>query len=117
MKILRIANIIGHADDRQAASRHSYEIPVDAVSPGFEIGYVALARPQTMLNDLDRMVTELAYVEAGLRAQAEGFDAIMIGPEIGRASCRERVCSTCRSRWSPYHYKTTNNQHKNNKTE
>src|SRR3546814_16986306 len=23
--------------------------------------------------------------------------------EIGRASCRERVCSTCRSRWSPYH--------------
>src|SRR3546814_8864351 len=22
--------------------------------------------------------------------------------EIGRASCRERVC-TCRSRWSPYH--------------
>ncbi|HEY9579703.1 MAG TPA: aspartate/glutamate racemase family protein [Rhizorhapis sp.] len=80
MKILRIANIIGHADDRQAASRHSYEIPADAVSPGFEIGYVALARPQTMLNDLDRMVTELAYVEAGLRAQAEGFDAIMIGP-------------------------------------
>src|SRR3546814_9752890 len=23
--------------------------------------------------------------------------------EIGRASCRERVVSTCRSRWSPYH--------------
>src|SRR3546814_20528179 len=23
--------------------------------------------------------------------------------EIGRASCRERVCSTCRSRWAPYH--------------
>src|SRR3546814_8174768 len=23
--------------------------------------------------------------------------------EIGRASCRERVCQTCRSRWSPYH--------------
>src|SRR3546814_9472786 len=22
---------------------------------------------------------------------------------IGRASCRERVVSTCRSRWSPYH--------------
>src|SRR3546814_19316295 len=22
--------------------------------------------------------------------------------EIGRASCRERVCQTCRSRWSPY---------------
>src|SRR3546814_15574967 len=23
--------------------------------------------------------------------------------EIGRASCRDRVCRTCRSRWSPYH--------------
>src|SRR3546814_13420802 len=27
---------------------------------------------------------------------------VMIG-KIGRASCRERVFSTCRSRWSPYH--------------
>src|SRR3546814_16442037 len=25
--------------------------------------------------------------------------------KIGRASCRERVCHTCRSRWSPYHLK------------
>src|SRR3546814_10338020 len=25
------------------------------------------------------------------------------GEEIGRASCRERCVSTCRSRWSPYH--------------
>ena len=25
------------------------------------------------------------------------------GLEIGRASCRERVSVTCRSRWSPYH--------------
>src|SRR3546814_19083067 len=23
--------------------------------------------------------------------------------EIGRASCREKCVSTCRSRWSPYH--------------
>src|SRR3546814_10655368 len=23
--------------------------------------------------------------------------------QIGRASCRERVCQTCRLRWSPYH--------------
>src|SRR3546814_10268440 len=25
------------------------------------------------------------------------------GLKIGRASCRERCVSTCRSRWSPYH--------------
>src|SRR3546814_12504048 len=33
-----------------------------------------------------------------------GFDL----DKIGRASCRGRVCSTCRSRWSPYHEKTNN---------
>src|SRR3546814_21191023 len=27
--------------------------------------------------------------------------------QIGRASCREECVSTCRSRWSPYHYKKT----------
>src|SRR3546814_17870204 len=32
--------------------------------------------------------------------------------QIGRESCRERVCSTCRSRWSAYHSKK---QHKENK--
>src|SRR3546814_4322176 len=26
----------------------------------------------------------------------------VISSQIGRASCRERVCQSCRSRWSPY---------------
>src|SRR3546814_15396416 len=26
---------------------------------------------------------------------------ILVPPEIGRASCRERVCSPCRARWWP----------------
>src|SRR3546814_21006806 len=29
------------------------------------------------------------------------FDRRIILDEIGRASCRARVCHTCRSRWSP----------------
>src|SRR3546814_6771765 len=36
-----------------------------------------------------------------LRRWLAHFDAEQI--KIGRASCRERVFSTCRSRWSPYH--------------
>src|SRR3546814_13925970 len=32
--------------------------------------------------------------------------------QIGRASCRERWCRTCRSRWSPYHEIKNNKQHK-----
>src|SRR3546814_16388834 len=35
---------------------------------------------------------------------APRFDEAMArSAEIGRASCRERVCQTCRSRLSPYH--------------
>src|SRR3546814_14572348 len=33
----------------------------------------------------------------------EAFIARTNEIQIGRASCRERVVSTCRSRWSPYH--------------
>src|SRR3546814_1836617 len=35
--------------------------------------------------------------------QAVGFLLQHMIGEIGRESCRERVCQTCRSRWSPYH--------------
>src|SRR3546814_12142072 len=43
-----------------------------------------------------------ATYQDGFRSSA----TMMIGgvdAEIGRATCRERVVSTCRSRWSPYH--------------
>src|SRR3546814_16664198 len=33
-----------------------------------------------------------------------------VGGEIGRASCRERLCTTCRSRWSRCHSKKTQNR-------
>src|SRR3546814_15501720 len=32
--------------------------------------------------------------------------------KIGRASCRERVCRTCRSRWSQYHSKKNKDNQK-----
>src|SRR3546814_13240768 len=38
--------------------------------------------------------------EAGYDEAAED----LVEP-IGRASCRERVCQKCRSRWPPYQYK------------
>src|SRR3546814_19980724 len=34
--------------------------------------------------------------------------------QIGRASCRERGCSPCRSRWSPYHKKKQKQHTKTN---
>src|SRR3546814_13680879 len=45
-------------------------------------------------------VDEVEVAERELRGIGEGG---LIVEQIGRASCRERVCRTCRSRWSPYH--------------
>src|SRR3546814_5874618 len=47
---------------------------------------------------LHRVAGEQAGVEEGPEEGGEEHHL-----EIGRASCRERVCRTCRSRWSPYH--------------
>ena len=44
------------------------------------------------------MANELLEFEDGTRGLALNLDV----REIGRASCRERVCLVCRSRWSPY---------------
>src|SRR3546814_12491769 len=42
--------------------------------------------------------------------QRSGHELKLVWPqpgsdEIGRASCRKECVSTCRPRWSPYHYK------------
>src|SRR3546814_15640566 len=38
-------------------------------------------------------------------ARADRGETILVEAENGRASCREKCVSTCRSRWSPYHKK------------
>ena len=48
------------------------------------------------------------YVQRKLRSMQNAYEkykdlAAVHGGQIGRASCRERVSSLCRSRWSPYH--------------
>src|SRR3546814_18545121 len=40
---------------------------------------------------------------AAVRNEAVTTRIAETGLKIGRASCRERCVSTCRSRWSPYH--------------
>src|SRR3546814_20850084 len=41
--------------------------------------------------------------------EPRAIDLGLVNVQIGRASCRERVVSTCRSRWSPYHSKKKKN--------
>src|SRR3546814_4854228 len=67
-----------------------------------------IARAPLYRVDFDLPLAELARVGDGDGAAI--FDetiaraaVLVAAQEIGRASCRERVCQTCRSRWSPYH--------------
>lgn len=80
MKQLRIANIVAHEDDQKTNHPSSYEIPSRIIGPGFSVGEIALAQRRAMLNDLDRAVLELTYVEAGIRAEKLGYHAIFIRP-------------------------------------
>jgi Asp/Glu/hydantoin racemase len=51
----------------------------EIVTPGFEMEFVRIGTP-TLVNDpADLMLTDLAYVEAAMRAQRQGFDGIVIG--------------------------------------
>src|SRR3546814_12143768 len=47
------------------------------------------------------VLTALAACGGALLSRMSGSGATCFA-QIGRASCRERVCQ-CRSRWSPYH--------------
>src|SRR3546814_20766507 len=60
--------------------------------------------------DPDGMTAEYSFGmeefdEVGAREprELEAKPEVLDTWEIGRASCRERCVSTCRSRWSPYH--------------
>src|SRR3546814_14766634 len=52
----------------------------------------------------------IAERRSAVQRLAEGEYKEAVKHQIGRASCRERVCSTCRSRWSPYDYKKKDNK-------
>src|SRR3546814_2599630 len=56
-----------------------------------EIAGDDLAEPDRVLHR-QRLVEAVGGAHLGL----------LLGAEIGRASCREECVSTCRSRWSPY---------------
>ena len=52
---------------------------------------------------LARRIGALKGAAAAYRPERESEILRRVAAQIGRASCRERVSLTCRSRWSPYH--------------
>src|SRR3546814_15038229 len=61
------------------------------------VGVQLLMRTTRSVRLTDEGAAFLVRCRAGIAEIDEAFD------KIGRASCRERVVSTVRTRWSPYH--------------
>jgi allantoin racemase len=80
MATFRIAHIIANQRGGRSAVSESFTVPASSISPGFQVENVELLRNFSTLNDLDRVVLELAYAEAGLRAAKAGFDALLVTP-------------------------------------
>src|SRR3546814_21113858 len=54
------------------------------------------------------------FLKAVAPSISEGSPAAARNKEIGRASVGKECVSTCRSRWSPYHYKKKTQTQRNN---
>src|SRR3546814_20430205 len=62
---------------------------------------------------LEKLLEEISFTATDRGGETIRIDAEMVrkrvgelatnADQIGRASCRERVCRTCRYRWSPDH--------------
>lgn len=80
MTSFRIAHLIANQNNRSVVVPESYTIPKNAISPGFSVENIELKSNVSTLNELDRTLLELSFVETGLRAAKAGFDAILVTP-------------------------------------
>ena len=51
---------------------------LEVISPGFEAILIETDMPSFPVNEINRQVSEIAIVEAGLRASKNNFDGIFI---------------------------------------
>ena len=66
---------------------------LDVAGPGFEPVLIETRIPAFPVNEINRNMSEIADIEAGLRAEAEGFDAIFINTvgDYGLSALRSAV--------------------------
>lgn len=61
-----------------AEGHRYYEVPCSIIGNGFSSEVVAPLMPTVFLTETDRRLMDLAYLEAGMRAQEAGFDAMFV---------------------------------------
>src|SRR3546814_17979795 len=81
----------------------------DAYAAAFQVIHNNLNEALEATNVTGESRTLNGQAKSAAKSAFEGakqrfFNGLITGmKEIGRASCRERVCHTCSYRWSPYH--------------
>jgi allantoin racemase len=84
----RIASLVG-----PGVSELGYRVPDAVIGDGFTSEQVETRIPNLFINELDRTATDLAYAEAALRAQEEGFAAVVINSvgDFGLGAMRDAL--------------------------
>lgn len=70
------------------------QLPADIVRPGFEVEFVGAGKALTLADSYyDMALMELAVIQAGIRAEDEGFDAVCINTvsDSGLYALRSRL--------------------------
>lgn len=80
--VKRIANLL------PPSFRDAYPVPPEAVGVGFTSEVVTLAAEVSFVNELDRTIAGLHFVEAGVRAEAAGYAALFLNT-VGDYGLRE----------------------------
>jgi allantoin racemase len=80
MALSRIAHIVFRESDLAHAVRESHLVPQHLVSRGYRVENVPVSHGIEATNHFDRVLLDLVFAEAGLRAARDGFDALLITP-------------------------------------
>jgi len=86
------------------------QLPVAMLRPDIEVSFVGAGQVMTLADSYyDMALMELAVIEAGIKAEEEGFDAVCINTvsDSGLAALRSRLSIlTMWPRWFPLYRKT-----------
>ena len=91
---MRIKYIIPFPFDEEGIANRAAQIPQEVLGPGTEVECVPVRHSGTLLDShYEALVFDMYIVEAGLRAEDEGYDAVIMDTvsDSGLAALRSRL--------------------------
>ncbi|CRK49727.1 putative Hydantoin racemase [Rhodococcus sp. RD6.2] len=84
---------IAYLDLKGGAQRKGARIPEHVIAPGFAVDVVDTEIRVTPVDATDLLLSDMAYTEAAVRAERDGYSGVLIGgvPDYGLAAARAAV--------------------------